>query len=223
MVYRTTEKVQERKDANRRRILETAARVFANQGYHATTVKNIVDEAGMSVGSFYFYFKNKEDLLETLYDEITNMILAVTEVNAECDDVEAMKIACRAVASTLSIFQKHRELGKIMMIEVVGLNPHFEQKRAESLKALLLRIEQNLEAFQKNGLINVYDIKVASAAFEGTLYYTIISWLYDETPVNLVNLVYPLVIYNLQAIGLDFKEADVKHYIDEVLPQEYGF
>ncbi len=223
MVYRTTKQVQERKDANRKHIFETAAVVFARQGYHGTTVKNIVDEAGTSVGSFYFYFKNKEDLLEALYDEITGMILSVTEVNTRCDAVGAMKTVCRGVASTLSIFQQRRDLARIMMIEVVGLNPRFEQKRAESINKLLLRIGQNLEAFQENGLIAIPDVKTAAMAFEGTIYHTVISWLYEENPGNLQDSIHPLAIYNLQALGIAFSEAEVKDYLNEISSQYFGF
>ncbi|MHB8841914.1 MAG: hypothetical protein ACYC56_09045, partial [Candidatus Aquicultor sp.] len=167
--------------------------------------------------------KNKEDLLETLYDEITGMILNVTEVNMGCDAVGAMKTVCRGVASTLTIFQQHRDLARIMMIEVVGLNPRFEQKRAESIQKLLLRIGQNLEAFQGNGLTTIPDIKAAAVAFEGTIYHTVISWLYEENPGNLIDSIYPLAVYNLQALGIAFSETEVKGYLGEISSQEFGF
>jgi len=44
-------------------ILEAAARVFAQKGYHAATTKEIAAEAGVSEGTIYNYFQSKEDLL----------------------------------------------------------------------------------------------------------------------------------------------------------------
>ena len=50
-------------------ILEAAGTLFAREGYHRTGMERIADEAEVSVGTVYFYFKNKEDLLVKLLDE----------------------------------------------------------------------------------------------------------------------------------------------------------
>ena len=60
--------------ARRRELLETAAEVFAEQGYNATTVRKIADHAGMLAGSLYYHFDSKESMLEeilrTFLDEL---------------------------------------------------------------------------------------------------------------------------------------------------------
>jgi AcrR family transcriptional regulator len=50
-------------------ILAVAERLFAREGYHKTGMERIADEAEVSVGTVYFYFKNKEDLLLQLLDQ----------------------------------------------------------------------------------------------------------------------------------------------------------
>lgn len=50
-------------------ILAVAERLFAREGYHKTSMERIADEAEVSVGTVYFYFKNKEDLLLQLLDQ----------------------------------------------------------------------------------------------------------------------------------------------------------
>ncbi|MFJ6435564.1 TetR/AcrR family transcriptional regulator [Streptomyces sp. NPDC091416] len=55
--------------ANARRraeLLATAAEVFAAQGYNATTVRRIADEAGMLAGSLYYHFDSKESMLDEI-------------------------------------------------------------------------------------------------------------------------------------------------------------
>ncbi|MDB5769038.1 MAG: transcriptional regulator, TetR family, partial [Collimonas fungivorans] len=42
-------------------LLETGLRLFAEQGYNGTGIKEIVDATGVPKGSFYNYFKSKED------------------------------------------------------------------------------------------------------------------------------------------------------------------
>src|SRR3989441_11332174 len=49
-----------------RRLLDAGMRVFAERGYHAARVDDIVRAAHTSHGTFYLYFANKEDLLRAL-------------------------------------------------------------------------------------------------------------------------------------------------------------
>ncbi|GAA1420816.1 TetR/AcrR family transcriptional regulator [Streptomyces thermospinosisporus] len=60
--------------ARRGELLATAAEVFAEQGYKATTVRRIADHAGMLAGSLYYHFDSKESMLEeilrTFLDEL---------------------------------------------------------------------------------------------------------------------------------------------------------
>ncbi|MFE2097775.1 TetR/AcrR family transcriptional regulator [Streptomyces sp. NPDC059468] len=60
--------------ARRHELLGTAAEVFAEQGYNATTVRTIADHAGMLAGSLYYHFDSKESMLEeilrTFLDEL---------------------------------------------------------------------------------------------------------------------------------------------------------
>lgn len=61
---------QEHLDARRRQILEAAARQFGRKGLEpgAATIDDIANEAGLSKGSIYSYFKNKEELLGAIVD-----------------------------------------------------------------------------------------------------------------------------------------------------------
>jgi AcrR family transcriptional regulator len=54
---------------SRTRLLDAAASVFADKGYRAATVDEVVAAAGLSKGTFYWNFKSKEDLFQTLLEE----------------------------------------------------------------------------------------------------------------------------------------------------------
>src|SRR5512144_1875686 len=63
----------------RERILAAAERVFARHGFFAAKVTDVAKEAGVADGTIYLYFKNKDDLLITLFEsrmERVNGILA---------------------------------------------------------------------------------------------------------------------------------------------------
>ncbi|MCW2942309.1 MAG: transcriptional regulator, TetR family [Actinomycetia bacterium] len=51
-------------------IVETALRLFRENGYEATTMRAIAKEAGVSVGNAYYYFGSKEELIQAYYDEL---------------------------------------------------------------------------------------------------------------------------------------------------------
>ena len=50
------------------RMLDAAARIYDERGYRATTTNNVAEEAGVSIGSLYQYFPNKDALLVALAD-----------------------------------------------------------------------------------------------------------------------------------------------------------
>ncbi|MGX1197494.1 TetR/AcrR family transcriptional regulator [Parvibaculum sp. MBR-TMA-1.3b-4.2] len=54
---------------NREAILQAARNVFADLGYGATTVRDIIRRTGLASGTFYNYFRSKEEVFEALMDE----------------------------------------------------------------------------------------------------------------------------------------------------------
>lgn len=75
MPYRETENTRRRQDARRVSILQAAIIVFAEQGYHAATVRDIAAAAEISVGTFYVYFPDKETLFVRLFEETARFLL----------------------------------------------------------------------------------------------------------------------------------------------------
>src|SRR5690242_9570138 len=74
MVYRTTPKMAERKEARRKRLLNASIQIFGRKGYHAATVPMIVAAARSSTGSFYFYFRNKEAICAAALEAVGERI-----------------------------------------------------------------------------------------------------------------------------------------------------
>ncbi|MBP6011230.1 MAG: TetR/AcrR family transcriptional regulator [Alphaproteobacteria bacterium] len=62
-------KREETKASNRQAIIDAARRVFAELGYGATTVRDIIRATELASGTFYNYFKSKEEVFQALQDE----------------------------------------------------------------------------------------------------------------------------------------------------------
>ncbi|ERT62517.1 TetR/AcrR family transcriptional regulator [Megasphaera vaginalis (ex Srinivasan et al. 2021)] len=54
----------------RRKVLMSAKRLFIEQGYAKTTIRQIVDDSGIMIGSIYHFFKNKADIFQSLMQEM---------------------------------------------------------------------------------------------------------------------------------------------------------
>jgi AcrR family transcriptional regulator len=60
---------QEHLDARRRQILDAARRCFVRDGFHATSMQDVLAEAELSVGAVYRYFKGKDDIIAAIVAE----------------------------------------------------------------------------------------------------------------------------------------------------------
>ena len=78
------------KEANRRAILEAARVVFARIGYEATNIRDIIRETDLASGTFYNYFKSKEEVFEALAnDSVARFRPLLQKVREEAKDLES--------------------------------------------------------------------------------------------------------------------------------------
>jgi AcrR family transcriptional regulator len=65
--------------ARRDQILEAATRCFARNGFHATSMQDVIREAGLSVGAVYRYFKSKDELVRAIAERNVGQLGAALE------------------------------------------------------------------------------------------------------------------------------------------------
>jgi AcrR family transcriptional regulator len=102
-IVRDPELVQQRHE----QIFKAASRVFISRGYHAATVREIAEEARLSLGSLYSYIRTKEDILYLVFERLTTALresirLAMKGIT---DPVEQIRAALRANLETIEHFQ----------------------------------------------------------------------------------------------------------------------
>lgn len=64
----------------RNTLLEVSRRIFARDGYGATTNRSIAEEAGITTGAIYHYFPSKAELFAAVYDQVQNIVFDRFEV-----------------------------------------------------------------------------------------------------------------------------------------------
>lgn len=106
-----------RDEGKRRRILDAALKVFARDGYYNAKVSEIAKLAGVAHGTIYLYFKNKEDLLISIFKELVGELLE--HVKAEVERVSSPKEKLRRLIELqMKLAQEYRELSELILIEL---------------------------------------------------------------------------------------------------------
>ncbi|WP_445480519.1 TetR/AcrR family transcriptional regulator [Lysinibacillus irui] len=117
----------------RKRLIEAAYKVFVRKGYANASIKDIANEADMTSGLVHYYFKNKEELLLSVQDEIQKHYQR--QYNGQPDDsvdTEAvlLEIKSRAVDNP----DWYRWRYEIYSLGIKSENGHLEQQVASILK-----------------------------------------------------------------------------------------
>src|SRR5690242_12738732 len=67
---RPSTRISTRGDQTREQILQAARQLFANKGYHNTSVYDLFEESGITKGAFFHHWKSKEDLAITILEDV---------------------------------------------------------------------------------------------------------------------------------------------------------
>ena len=216
MPYRQSEKSELRKDIRRKEILKASAVVFSSKGYHQTLVKGIADAAGISAGTFYLYFKSKEDIFITLYDEMWKYICSLIAYAQKGNQNSTSQVFARIIAAELWGYQKYKSLSKIMMIEAIGSDPRFEKKFTAIMQQSIGMMKEVLSRLHEKNAVGIADISVASIAYIGAVNNVITCWLLADEDFDLNGTAFSLSVFLLQAIKVDFESEDIRQITNDI-------
>ena len=100
-------KVRER-EGHRREIIVVAERIFAEKGYHATTIEEIAKEAEFAVGTLYNLFKGKDELYARVIENFVQQFMADFEEKVVSEDNPEKAIGA-LIGLRLTHFDEHRD------------------------------------------------------------------------------------------------------------------
>jgi AcrR family transcriptional regulator len=167
----------------RRQILDAAIRVFARQGFHATRVADIADEAGVAYGLVYHYFESKEKLLNELFSERWALLLAaIDEAHGSAELAPRAKL--EAVAGFIIDSYRHDpELMKVIIVEVTRAANSFGRTHLPEIRRAYESIARIVEEGQQTGAFRgEVDPTFASMYFYGAIEQLLSGWIFDLIP-----------------------------------------
>ncbi len=178
MAYRQTPKMAARKQARRTLLLDAATRLFGQHGYHATTVPMIVAAAGSSTGSFYSYFRNKEDICAACLDALGERVSDVVEKTKS--EYQDPVVQIRSAVEELFLFLAgHPREARLLIVESSGLGPRLEKIRRKILNRHAEGVRRTLEESMQ--LPAGFDTAIASHCLVGAVLESLYHW-FDTPP-----------------------------------------
>jgi AcrR family transcriptional regulator len=161
-------------------ILDAAVRVFARQGFHTCRVSDIADEAGVAYGLVYHYFSSKEAILDTLFLERWDVMLAAI---AEADAAQLTpREKLRGVASFIVDSYRHDpDLMKVIIVEVTRAANTFGRTHIAKIREAYTRIESIVASAQAAGVFRPeVTPEFAAMAFYGAVEQVLTTWIFDS-------------------------------------------
>ncbi len=168
----------------RRQILDAAIRVFARQGFHATRVSDIADEAGVAYGLVYHYFRSKDEVLNELFVERWSLLLSAIEETDRTGDAPRAKLAAVA-AFIVDSYRHDPELMKVIIVEVTRAANSFGRTHLPEIRRAYQSIAKIVEDGQKAGAFRD-DVApmFASMSFYGAIEQLLSGWIFDVIPAS---------------------------------------
>jgi AcrR family transcriptional regulator len=123
------------------RLRQAAREVFADRGYAAARVEDIVAVAGVSHGTFYTYFTNKAGALDALIDETAAELQAVVE--EPWDGPDAAAAIAAVIERFVEIFGEHADVMGTWL-EASAHEPHFRHRLHEVRDGYIARVAEQL-------------------------------------------------------------------------------
>ena len=145
-------------DARRHQLLTAATAVFAQRGYRAAGISDIVATAGVARGTFYLYFASKAEVFlaiaDDFYDRLEIQIAqggASPALTAGSPDGRAFLHA--SFRAWFEFFHTHRLAATVMLKEAAAIDPRFDRGVAELRRSAYTHFAARFRTFQELGMV----------------------------------------------------------------------
>jgi len=161
-------------------------RLFAQKGYHSTSMREIAQEMKMNPSSLYHYFRSKEDILFTLMNDA--MDDALTTLNKICaTPLPPEERLERVLGFYTQYYAGNQERLILLVNEMNSLSEGHRQILIKKQQQYVGLIRSILEELEAQGRLKPIHASVAVFAFFAMVHYTI-KWYRPDGPVSLDDL-----------------------------------
>ncbi|MDQ0220124.1 TetR/AcrR family transcriptional regulator [Peribacillus cavernae] len=171
-----------------KQIIDAAVIAIAENGYHQAQVSKIAKQAGVADGTIYLYFKNKEDILISLFHEKMGFLVEQIE--------EEMKGKPSAAEKLLVLIKKHfqilsddHHLAIVTQLELRQSNKELRLRINGVLRGYLSLVDQIINEGKENGEFSEdLNNRLARQMIFGTIDETATTWVMNDQKYSLPDL-----------------------------------
>lgn len=191
------------REHRRAQILDAALQVFAKQGYHQTSVSDLVEAAGVARGTFYLYFDGKNAIFHELVDNLlTTLRATISGVDTTPGAAPIPEQLAVTLQNVLSALSDNRALCRILFREAVGLDDDVDAKLQVFYEGLRRYVQMALDNGQKLGFVRTMDTEVAASCALGAVKEVVSRYLVrNEDEVDLQTVARGVLDYSLRGVG----------------------
>ncbi len=160
------------REATRRELLGAALEVFGDKGYAATTISDIVGAAGVTQGTFYLYFKNKENIFSELLHEYRTLMISGllnTDFTAVRTKNDWLKMADRVAVFLVDHIETHGTFMRLFIAEAETIGSKFSEDSYAFSEGVIHEIRRMLRHGIQMGLLRRFDVETIALSAFGAL------------------------------------------------------
>ncbi len=171
-----------------KQIIDAAVIVIAEHGYHNAQVSKIAKQAGVADGTIYLYFKSKEDILVSLFQEKMGQFIEKIEEEIAGKTSAGEKLYM-LIEKHFMLFAEDYELAAVTQLELRQSNKELRLKINEVLKGYLHVVDSILQTgIETREFHSNLDIRLARQMIFGTIDEMVTTWVMNEHKYDLVSL-----------------------------------
>ena len=151
------------------RIIHAATKIFAKKGFHQAKVSDIAREAEVADGTIYLYFRNKDHILISLFEEQMKVVLdnMISELSKEPNAVKKIE---KFALIHLKLIEQNKNMAEIIQVELRQSSKFMKEYKNERFGQYLNLIAEIILEGQREGLFSKKIIPdIAKRAFFGAL------------------------------------------------------
>jgi AcrR family transcriptional regulator len=156
---------QEHLDARRQQILAGARRCFVRNGFHATSMQDVLREAGLSAGATYRYFRSKEEIVVAVAADALSHLQAAFDEVAEADPPPPIDQVVLHICTAVERLDAERDVTKLA-IQIWGeavRSPTLADFVRDTIGTVQGRIAALVREYQRRGEVSP-DVPAAQVA-----------------------------------------------------------
>lgn len=202
----------------RQKIIRAATKVFARHGFYHSKVSEIAREADVADGTIYLYFKNKDDLLISIFEESMDQFLTLTrsEIGKETDALAKLR---RFVHLHMTMMEKNPRLAEVIQVELRQSSKFLKEYKNVKFLEYLQVVAEVIAEGQREGVIHK---EVSPAVFKRMLFGALdelaLQWVLSKRRYSLADVAGQVTDIFLQGIEVTPSSRGVA-LASEVPPQ----